>query len=84
MPIPDVTDLDQTVPTFVYCKSRGRKDRHAGRICTVLGMWAPGHMIVYVDGQPYIRGEQPGCSMKQQADIIARFRSNIKQPSGRG
>lgn len=84
MPIPDVTDLDQTVSTFIYCMARSRKDRQAGRICTSTGMWAPGHMLVYVDGQPYIRGEQPGCSEGRQARIIAQFRANIKDPSGTG
>lgn len=80
MPIPDVSDLDQTVSTFIYSMARNRKDRQAGRICTNTGMWAPGHMIVYVDGQPYIRGEQPLCSQTTQASIIAEFRRNLKSP----
>lgn len=80
MPIPDVTDLDQTVSTFIYAKSKSRDDRHKGRICTATGMWAPGHLIVYVDGQPYIRGNQPSCSQDTQAKAIAQFRKNIRGP----
>lgn len=80
MPIPNVTDLDQTVSTFMYAKPVSREDGRNGRGCTATGMWAPGHLIVYVDGQPYIRGEQPTVSQRTQAELIAQFKRNLKSP----
>jgi len=80
MPIPNVTDLDQTVSTFIYARARNKEDRKAGRICSCCSMWAPGHMIVYMDGQAYIREHAPGVSAKTQAKRAADFKASLQSP----
>ena len=80
MPIPDVTDLDQTVAPLIYERPHSSADGRAGRVCTASGMWAPGHCLVYVDGAPYIAEYAPSCSAKEAATRIARYRKNLQSP----
>ena len=80
MPIPDVSELDQTVSTFIVAKANSAADRRAGRECQPFGMWAPGHMVVYVDGEPWLRGEEPKESMKSQQRRAAKFLASLKSP----
>ena len=47
------------VQRYIYALPLNRADRNAGRVCTYTGFWAPGHMIVYVTGKPYIKDFAP-------------------------
>lgn len=80
MPIPDVTDLDQTVSPLIYAMPQSKADRIGGRYCTSSGFWAPARFIVYVDGAPYIKGWEPSASANRAATLIARYRRNLISP----
>lgn len=84
MPIPLVTDLDQTPGPLIYARALSADDRRKGRICTQTGFWAPGHCLVYVDGAPYIKGWEPSASAGRAAGLIAEFRKNLRDPQGTG
>lgn len=80
MPIPDVTDLDQTVSPLIYAKPTSEGDKRGGRYCTSSGFWAPARFIVYVDGAPYIKGWEPSSSAGAAARKIARYRKDLESP----